>query len=287
MAQLDSVGIIGCGWLGTPLAKTLLAEDVDVLATRSNKENTAVLTEQGIEAEVLLLPATTAEMFAQLNQHRVFKQHNLVIAITPQFKQGRADYGEKVAQLVEAAKVQGQVKRIILLSSSAVYNGLLGVVNEETSLDLSAEKVQALHDAEQAVLKFSNRSQLRRSYVLRLAGLVGPNRHPGKFLINSRIVKAPDSPVNLIHQQDAQGLVLSLLNTEAPTGVFNGVSDTHVSKKSYYQAAAKALSLPEPKFSDVELSAKEQPAPRRIVNGDKAQQVLSYQFVYPDLLTWL
>ena len=76
---ISSVGIIGCGWLGTPLAKALLAQNIDVLATRSRIENIAELTAQNIDAEVLLLPATTPSCVAKLNQHSVFKQHNLVI----------------------------------------------------------------------------------------------------------------------------------------------------------------------------------------------------------------
>ncbi len=280
--RVESVGIIGCGWLGTAVAKALLAENINVLATRSTSENLAVLTDQGISAETLLLPVTTADSVAQLTQHRVFKQQTLVIAITPQFKQGRSDYGEKVVQLVNAAKQQGRVDRIILLSSSAVYNGLSQEVNEESFLDFSADKVQTLHQAEKSVLNYALESENKKAYVLRLAGLVGPNRHPGRFLLNGRLLKSPTACVNLIHQQDAQGLILALLKTNAATGIFNGVSQTHVNKKTYYQAAAKALSLPEPKFSD-----NEDVTATRMVVGNKAKKILSYQFVYPDLLTWL
>lgn len=287
MNTINSVGIIGCGWLGTALANALLKQSITVFATRSSIDNLAVLTEQGINAEVLLLPVTTAESVEQLQHHRVFKQQSLVIAITPQFKQGRADYAEKIAQLVNAAKQQGQVQRIILLSSSAVYNGLGNVVNEESALDFSADKVKILHDAEQVVLDFSCESEARKSYVLRLSGLLGPNRHPGKFLINNKMVKSPDAPVNLIHQQDAQGLIMSLLNTDVPTGIFNGVSQTHISKKAFYQAAAKALALPEPQFAEDNGNNEVSATSTRIVDGSKVQQVLSYQFVYPDLRTWL
>jgi nucleoside-diphosphate-sugar epimerase len=279
---VSSVGIIGCGWLGTALAKALLVQNIKVLATRSRIENLTILTEQGINAEVLLLPVTSPDAVAQLNQHPVFKQENLVIAITPQFRQGRADYAEKVAQLVNAAKHQDCVKRIILLSSTAVYNGLCQEVTEASHLDFSADKVQLLHVAEKAVLDFAHNSDNKKSYVLRLAGLVGPNRHPGKFLLKGRMLQSPQAKVNLIHQQDAQGLILSLLTTNSVSGIFNGVSQTHVSKKDYYQAAAKALSLAEPIFSDDEVLA-----PVRIVSGNKAESILSYQFVYPDLLTWL
>lgn len=279
---ISSVGVIGCGWLGTPLAKALLAQNIDVLATRSRIENIAELTVQGIDAEVLLLPATTPSCVEKLNQHSVFKQHNLVIAITPQFRKGLENYSEKVAQLVQAAQERGNVNSIVLLSSSAVYNGLVDEVNEESLLDFSADKVTILHEAEKAVLNFADESEQRTSYVLRLAGLVGSDRHPGNFLQHGRMLKSPEAKVNLIHQQDALGLIISLLTTKPCSGVYNGVSDTHVSKKTYYQKAARALSLPEPIFFE-----NENVVISRTVSGRKAQQVLSYQFVYPDLLTWL
>jgi len=280
---IKSVGIVGCGWVGSALAHQLKGKGVKVLATRSNSDNVEQLNSQGIDASVLLLPNKQSE----LNDHPVFNSQCLVIAITPQFKQDRADYGDKVEQLVIAAKANTCVEQVILLSSTAVYNGLSGDIYEADTLDLSADKVSVLSQAEQAVLSFtepSNKALDNVSYVLRLAGLVGPNRHPGKFLLNGRMLKSPAAKVNLIHQQDVIGLILSLLSERIDSGIFNGVSSTHVSKKEYYQAAASALDIAPPSF---ELEDDKSAKSVRIVNGDKVAVKLSYQFVYPNLLTWL
>ncbi len=290
---IASVGIIGCGWLGSALAYHLKKQGVAVLATRSNIDNTEQLKSQGIEAEVLSLPAEQA----LLNTHPIFKQQCLVIAITPQFRQGRVDYADKVQQLVESAKAGNCVEQIILLSSSAIYNGLSGQVEENSTLDLSADKVSVLNQAEQAVLNFNsnnfNEPSLntlnddlgnKKAYVLRLSGLVGPKRHPGKFLLNGRLLKSPQAIVNLIHQQDAVGLIEALLQRNICGGIFNGVSSTQVTKKQYYQAAASALQLPTPTFEENELSTVSEP---KVVSGEKTQAALAYSFVYDDLLTWL
>jgi nucleoside-diphosphate-sugar epimerase len=272
-----SVGIIGCGWLGKPLANNLIKKGVSVLATSSQQCNVEQLNKQGIEAQQLVLPSNTK----QLSQHTVFTQQCLVIAITPQFKKGQTDYGIKIEQLVNAAEQRGVVQRIILLSSTAVYQGLKGIVNENTNLDLaelnSIGKTTILNTAEQAVLNF-----YRTGSVLRLAGLVGPSRHPGNFLLAKRTLKNATTPVNLIHQEDAVGLILSLLNPSSPKGIFNGVSDTHVSKATYYTAAAKSLELELPTFDKEKVLDS-----TRIVSGDKAKQQLGYTFVFPDLLAWL
>jgi len=280
---ISSVGIIGCGWLGKALAHQLQEKAVKVLATRSNSENVEQLISQDIDASVLLLPNKQSE----LNGHPVFNSQCLVIAITPQFKQGRTDYGDKIEQLVIAAKANPCVEQIILLSSTAIYNGLSGDISENATLDLTAEKVSVLNQAEQAVLSFIAQSDVtdkRSAYVLRLAGLVGPNRHPGKFLLNGRMLKSPEAKVNLIHQQDVIGLVESLLSKSITPGIFNGVSTTHASKKEYYQAAANALAIAPPSF---ELDKGTSIQTVRIVNGDKVTTKLGYQFVYADLLVWL
>jgi nucleoside-diphosphate-sugar epimerase len=277
-----SVGIVGCGWLGKALAASLLEQGTSVLATSSQECNVEKLNQQGINAQQLLLPSGPE----QLNQHEIFTQQCLVIAITPQFKKGQADYAIKVAQLVDAAKKRGIIQQVILLSSTAVYQGLEGVVDESTELDLaglssvqtgSMDKIQLLNSAEQAVLNFQPKGN-----VLRLAGLVGPDRHPGKFLLAKRTLTNSTAPVNLIHQQDAAGLIMSVLTSTSPPGVFNGVSDTHVTKAMYYQTAAKSLGLELPTFS-----ADNTKDSTRVVNGDKAKQFLDYSFAYPDLLAWL
>lgn len=295
--ELSSVGIIGCGWLGTALANELNVQGNKVLATRSNSENVEQLTQQGIDGEVLSLPAEQA----YLNKHPIFNQECLVIAITPQFKRGRVDYGEKIQQIVVAAQASPCVKKIILLNSTAIYNGLSGQVDESIALDLTAEKVAVLNEAEQAVLNLTGKNDLeasdsehehnskhdsanKRAYVLRLSGLVGPNRHPGKFLLNRSMLKNPNAIVNLIHQQDAVGLIIALIKSNISTGIFNGVSATQVTKKHYYETAANALKLPTPSFESTEPEVINS---SKVISAIKTKELINYSFVYDDLLNWL
>lgn len=280
--ESTSVGIIGCGWLGKVLAINLLAKNISVLATSSKLDNVAQLNQQSIISQQLTLPAEATKLV----QHDVFTKQSIVIAITPQFRLGRTDYADKITQLVNTAQQRGLVERIILLSSTAIYDGLAGTVDEESSLNMTTEKVQILYAAEQAVLNFS-KQEAKQGIVIRLAGLVGPERHPGKFILANKTLSNSAAPVNLIHQQDAVGLIESLLQTpfaqvNNSQAIFNGVSDTHISKQQYYQAAAKALRIDAPFFAQEQTNET-----RRIVSGEKVKHVLNYKFVYPDLLTWL
>lgn len=268
-----SVGIIGCGWLGKALASSLIEKNISVLATSSKLANVDKLNQQSINAQQLTLPDASTN----LTLHDVFARHSLIISITPQFKKGRTDYADKITQLVYAAQRRGIVQRIILLSSTAIYGGLEGIVDEESNLDMTIDKVEILNAAEQAVINFS-----KKGIVIRFAGLVGPERHPGKFLLAKKSLSGSSAPVNLIHQQDAVGLIEELLKTKSIQNIFNGVSDTHISKQEYYQAAAKALKLEPPPFSSENTSAM-----TRVVGGEKAKKILKYKFIFPNLLTWL
>lgn len=283
MKQIKSVGIVGCGWLGNALAKSLLQNGIEVLATRSNNVNVQLLEQEGIKAAKLLLPVSATAEQDRLAQHCLFTQNCLVIAITPQFRHGRVDYAQKVQQLVHSANQSASVKRVILLSSTAVYNGLSDLVSEESELDLSADKVDLINQAEESVLALNSDSNIQ-GYVLRLSGLVGPERHPGKFLLNGRMLKSPQAPVNLIHQIDAVGLIQALIKQDIPAGVYNGVSATSATKSEYYQSAAQALNITPPQFSD---DKQGEPTAYKKVSGRKAASLLDYTFVYDDLLLWL
>jgi len=275
------VGIIGCGWLGSALAKELQRNNNHVIVTTTTMTKQPKLTQLGLQNELLTLPDDKAKLSA----FNIFKQHQLVICIPPQLKHGQKNYIDKIKLLVSAAN-QGSVKRLILISTTAVYRGLTGKVNENSILNLGDEKVQALVLAEQALNNFKGESA-----IIRFAGLVGEDRHPGNFLARKTQLINGDAPVNIIHQHDAVGIIMSLLiniNTATShfsrqkTTIFNGVSCTHPSRKSFYQQAAKSLQLTQPQFDDSKALTES-----KIICAKKIQDKLNYQFVYPDLLAWL
>ena len=268
----QSVGIIGCGWLGYVLAKKLLNDKYRVTVTTQNAEKKQKLLKEGIDAELLSLPVNETDVMLL----SVYNHQTLIISITPQIRQGRNDYPEKVAQIIKMAEL-GKVEKVILLSSTAVYNGLTGLVDEKSILDVSANKVDIITAAEKAARDFSG-----STVILRLAGLVGPGRHPGRFLEGKKLLAEPQAFINLIHQDDAIGVLIELIDEESINGTYNAVSATKISKKDYYYAAAIALSLPLPEFS---LEASMSFGKR--INDAKLRDELNYQFTHDDLIDWL
>jgi nucleoside-diphosphate-sugar epimerase len=278
-----SVSIIGCGWLGQVLAPALLAENIEVLASYQSQSTLEKLNGLNIPSTQLILPIAT-----DLSELRngadiagvdkaLFQQDVLVIAIPPQLKKGRVDYPLKIQQLVKLAEL-GQTKQIILLNTTAIYNGLVGEVDENKTLNLNAEKVAPLLTAEQAVQAFS-----KQVYILRLAGLVGPNRHPGKFFQADRLFKNASAQVNLVHQVDVVNIIKVLIKDkrQAASKTYNVVSGTKISRQDYYQQTAKAMGLADPRFEQEQANN----VGKQVV-GDKLRNDLNYQYVYDDLLQW-
>jgi nucleoside-diphosphate-sugar epimerase len=287
MNKPSSIGIIGCGWLGTALALNLLKNKTSVLATVTRDERVTALMKQNIKTKILVLPSAVES----LSRHLVFSQQKLVICFPPQLKKGQQDYPEKISQIVAAAEKQG-VKEIVLISTTSIYNGLSGKVSEQTPLNMSANKVDILNDAEQKLLNFSGKAS-----IIRFAGLIGPDRHPGRFLSAKPYFANPKGVINLIHQQDAVGIIVALLKQKKSYSdeahqattleIYNGASATHCSRKHFYQAAATAMGLPKPLFKDHELKDDESAVLSKEICSDKVRDVLHYQFIFDDLLAWL
>ncbi|MGB1201268.1 MAG: SDR family NAD(P)-dependent oxidoreductase [Cognaticolwellia aestuarii] len=278
-----SVSIIGCGWLGQALATVLLSENIPVLASYQSQATLEKINRLNIPATPLVLPlavdinATESTSNTVGVDQALFENDVLIIAIPPQIKKGKLDYPLKIKQLVKLAEL-GKTQHIILLNSTAIYNGLAGAIDENSSLDIAAAKVETLLAAEQAVKEFS-----KQVHILRLAGLVGPNRHPGKFLQSERTFAHAGAQVNLVHQADVVNIIRLLINnnTSQSSVVYNVVSHTKINRKGYYQAAAQALGLPVPRFEPEQ----DEQASKQVV-GDKLRADLQYDYVYDDLLQW-
>ena len=269
--KIKSVAIVGCGWLGTALAKSLVAQQVNVKATTTRVDKITLLAKLGITAELLVLPSNEQ----RLENHSIFQQQQLVIAITPQLKYGKKDYAKKITNLIKIAEKKA-VEKIILISTTGVYRGLNGEITEETLLKQTEAKVAALVAGEQAVLASS-----LKSTIIRFAGLVGEDRHPGRFLAGKTQLSNANERVNLIHQQDAVAILLAVLTHSEVTGIFNGVSNTTATRKHFYQQAAKALQLTPPEFKE------ELKPSTKFISAKKIQDKLALKLVYPDLMAWL
>lgn len=262
----NKIGILGCGWLGFPAAQRLLKEGYKVKGSTTSSDKLPVLRAAGIEAyEVRVLPhLIKGELSAFLEG-----LETLVIDFPPGIRsRPAADYISAMAGLISALKASS-VKHILFVSSISVYEETeaIPMYSEEDPANAVSERGRALIVVED-MLKSENSF---KTTVLRLGGLIGPDRHPVNQLSGRQGISNGEAPINLIHQEDCIGIILKILKGNFFGETFNAVFPDHPSKKQYYQTMAEARKLPLPEF--------EEGVPKgKIIDSAKVQEVLGYHF---------
>ncbi len=262
---MQKVVIVGCGWLGQQLGILLAAAGFSVFGTRQTSAALAKLP-AAIKPLLLQLPLSVVPDAVRV----LFANSWIICAIPPAGRlQSAAVYLEQLQSLVALATAAG-VRGVIHCSSTGVYQGLVGDVDEQSEIQTTG-RAGGLLAAEQIL------QQLPNCITLRLAGLIGPGRHPARFG-HGRALAGPDLPVNLVHAQDIANFVLRLLQRQQPPtmSLFNLCCPEHPYKADFYHAAAMQAGLEPVSFT----ASDEQP--RRVLSKLSEQQTgFSYQFQSP------
>ncbi|HKS32793.1 MAG TPA: SDR family NAD(P)-dependent oxidoreductase, partial [Enterobacteriaceae bacterium] len=109
-------------------------------------------------------------------------------------------------------------------------------------------------------------------------GLVGPDRHPGRFLAGKSAADG-EHGVNLVHLDDVVAAITLLL--QAPKGghIYNICAPQHPSRETFYPQMARQLELDPPVFTP---SAN--PGKGKIIDGNRICNELGFEYQYPDPL---
>ncbi|RZF79697.1 NADP-binding protein [Pseudoalteromonas sp. S4488] len=151
-----------------------------------------------------------------------------VCAIPPRSRSSESNYLATLQAGLELAK-QLKCKGFILCSSTGVYPADNGHYDESTAINCQSARQQLLFDAEQLVLNAGGK-------VLRLAGLVGPGRDPGKFVAGKELSSSSQQVVNMVQQQDVIAAIFSVIgNWSSASSIYNVVNPAHPTKVDYYQ----------------------------------------------------
>ena len=265
---MKKVTIIGLGWLGLPLANALLAQGVCVSGTKTTSDGVDAARAVGVDCYVLKLTPNLECDTEDLEQ--LMAQSDAVVILLPPSKVNTATYIEAIEQLVDSA-IAFHVPRIIFTSSTSVYGDVQGLIDEDTPLEGETESAKALVGVEQWLHDLPHISV----DILRLAGLVGENRHAGRFLAGKKGLKGANQPVNIVHQDDVIAAILLLL--QQPTGghIYNLCAPVHPSRSDFYSQAAQSLGLESPEFimEDNEPEGK-------VINGHRICEELGFEYQY-------
>jgi nucleoside-diphosphate-sugar epimerase len=266
------ISILGCGWLGLELGAQLARNGFTVKGSTTRNPKKAELAIQGIiPFQVFAGPSLEGE-----HLDRFLDCDIMIVTVPPSSREGIGDWPLLVHQGIASKLAKSNVKEVVLISSTSVYPQEGGTMKEE-----DAKRIPSLHsgvimlDLENA---FVQRKEFRTT-VLRLAGLVGGERHPAKFLRGSGIMKNPDSPVNMIHRTDVIGIVQKVIDQKKFGATLNVCTPEHPKRKDFYNTAAKSYGVDEPLWDKSSGSD-------RIVNIQALISTLNYDFKYPNPLTW-
>ena len=263
--SMKSISIIGLGWLGLPLAQRLQALGYAVKGSKQSAQRADALNDLGLNAFPLFLKDHFPKEAAQA------VQADVLIVTLPPSKFSPEDYLYQLQTLSEHAAEMG-VKQLIFTSSIGVFPLHEAHFEETHWVEPDNATGELLRAAENLLL----RSTIPHCDILRLGGLIGQGRHPIKQLAGKRGLKQGNSPVNLLHLDDAIAAIIQLL--QAPNGkrLYHLCAPVHPTKAQYYAQAAAYYGLSAPEF----ICANHDP--QRIILGEKICRELGFVYRYPD-----
>lgn len=265
---MNRISILGCGWLGLPLAEHLIKSGYKVNGSTRTKEDLYKLEKKGIRPFLLALdPELRGE-----NLSAFFDSDVLIINFPPERRDDIIEYHTlQATALIDRIK-PSPIDRVVFVSSTSVYPDLNREVTEDDSYEPSKPSGKALINFE----KMLNDCNEFQTTVIRFAGLIGHDRNPGRFLAGKKEVRNGDAPVNLIHRDDCISIIERVIEKDMWGETFNACSDVHPKRKDYYIEAAKNLGLSPPNF------VQEEQYSYKIINSAKLKSALQYSFKYPD-----
>lgn len=255
-----TIGILGAGWLGLPLARALLAAGKQVAVTVSSAEKAARLQGERIAAYPLTISAHMSDAWP-------IPCESLVICVPPSKTD---DYPQAVAKACALAKANG-TRRVLFVSATSVWEAGQQEGEEPQPRHARGERMLA---AEQAVLTAGFEAVM----IVRPSGLYGPDRHPGRFLAGKTLDGGAQS-VNLVHLDDVVAACMLLLERGKDGDVFNLSAPVHPRREQFYPFAARQQGLPVPVF--IEPAGEFQP-----IDGQLICQQMGFNYRWPDPAHW-
>ena len=250
---MKTILIFGAGWLGKAVVQELA----------SMKRNVIVATRKPEQQK-----STSNIEYRKIDFHKISGAVEFNVPITQKIDEvlvmlppsQMVNYEQTIDSICKEFPL---VDHFVFTSSTGVYEDHSGLVNENSAL----KKAHSVVLAESRIqLKFPNKST-----ILRLAGLIGNDRHPVRYFLEKTIVLNGNTPVNLIHRKDIINALTILLENPNP-GIYNLCYPAHPTKWEYYGEIARNIFQKELKF-DCQGAGKK-------INGSKFASSFKYEYQF-------
>ena len=253
----ESVMIFGCGYVGTALAKKLLSEGVRVGALTRNSKKALDLEQLGL-SEVLVANLEEFTWHKKLSGSYAAVV-NCVSSGGGGLKGYQKSYIEGQQSILKWTE-KNTIQSYIYTSSTSVYPHDGGVeVDEAADTSTASATGQLLRESEQILASVSDRFDAW--YVLRLAGIYGPDRH---YLLDwlrlgeTVIPGTGDYFLNLIHRDDIVSAICRVLGNASleNSGIYNLVDNSPTTKTEVVNWLAEKLGMQKPQFDPSQISSR-------------------------------
>lgn len=262
---MRKISVLGCGWLGLPLAKKFVESGFIVNGSTTTSEKLSQLKNVGILPFMISL--TEEKIGGSINDF-LENSEVLIINIPPKLRSASSEnFVGKIEKLIPFIE-KSSVQKVLFVSSTSVYGNQDGVITEEIIPEPNTESGKQLLQTEKLLQSNLN----FKTTILRFGGLIGEGRHPVKHLVGKENLENPDAPINLIHQKDCIEVISKILSNDVWGEVFNAVAPFYPTRKEYYSQKATEMNLVLPKFTESINGNK------KIINSDKLIERLGHQF---------
>lgn len=254
---METVSVLGCGWLGLPLAKHLVGLGYSVKGSATTNRHLDKLSSVGVKPFVIDIAKLTSGVLSFLRSH-------ILIINIPVFN--FVDYKNLLHQIEESS-----IEKLLFTSSTSVYPNINDVITEEEGVEFSDSPLVAIEKL------FMSSAEISTT-VIRFGGLIGYDRNPVNFFPSGKLVQNPLSNVNMIHRDDCVGLIEQIIVQGAWGEIFNCCADSHPTKREFYTKIANEQRLEPPHFEEPEKTE------YKIISSKKVKNYLNYEFKHDDLL---
>ena len=263
----NKISILGCGWLGLPLAEELIENGFSVKGSTTSENKLELLEAKTIHPFLI-------ELFEDKIEGNIegflAEVDVLIIDIPPKLRGSNTEnFVAKIKTLViEIEKFA--IKKVLFVSSTSVYSDTFPIieVTEETELNPDSEGGKQLLEVEQLLQTNKN----FETTIIRFGGLIGEDRHPIKFLAGRENIENPEAPINFIHQKDCIEIIPAIISKNCWNETFNAVAPNHPKREDYYHKKALEMNLKVPTF------VKDSKSKGKIISSQKLQKILGFSF---------
>jgi nucleoside-diphosphate-sugar epimerase len=235
---MTAVWVVGCGYVGTRVARAEQAEGNTVTVMVRTAESAHRLAELGLHAVQHDLDQPS---LSGLNGLR-----SVVYYFAPPPSRGTTD--PRLARFLAALGQTPHMQRLVLISTSGVYGDCHGEwVTEARAAHPEAERAHRRWDAEQTAHQWSARTGVP-VVILRVPGIYGPGRLPLERLrAGEPVLNEAESPwSNRVHVDDLVMSCLAAARRGRPGAVYNISDGTPTTMTDYFNRVADATGLPRP-----------------------------------------